>query len=107
MVRCRFHLARLRFSAAFAVLADRLTFYDILLFATPLALSKNLDASIINKGFSAPNFQGGGGFGTVRGAANSTLGASESATRHSLLFIQILAGNIILCHASELLHPLL
>jgi hypothetical protein len=56
MVRCR-SVSALAFSAAFAVLADRLTFYDILLFATPLALSKNLDASIINEGFSALNFQ--------------------------------------------------
>jgi len=40
----------------FALLADCLTFHDVLLFATPLTLSQNLDASIIDDGFGAINF---------------------------------------------------
>jgi len=40
----------------FTLLAHRLTFRDIFLFAASLALSQNLDASVINDGFCALNF---------------------------------------------------
>ena len=42
-------------------LADRLTIHDVLLFAAPLTLSQNLDASIVNDGLGALNFQAGRG----------------------------------------------
>jgi len=40
----------------FALLADRLTFHDVLLFAASLTLIQNLNASIIDDGFGAINF---------------------------------------------------
>jgi len=50
-----------------ALIADRLTFHDVLLFATSLTLAENFDASIVKDGFGALNFRWGGGLGTMRG----------------------------------------
>jgi hypothetical protein len=53
--------------ARFALLADRLAFQDVLFYSASLTLSQNLDASIVNDGFSALDFQVGWSLGTVRG----------------------------------------
>jgi hypothetical protein len=52
-----FSLSRLRS----ALITDRLTFHEVLLFPASLTLSQNLDAGIINDGFCALDFQVGRG----------------------------------------------